>query len=183
MTAQIEDSRLVAPYSGTILSLNLQVGEVVGALQTVAQVADTTTLRIRGDIDEIDVGRVRAGQVVSVTLDAYPGVIMPGRIESIAPGATQKQGSTVYAAVITFTPEEGVVPREGMAANVDITAQRKDGVLLVPNRALETVGQHEFVTLQEGDATRRIEVETGLSNRTDTEILAGLKEGQLVVLR
>jgi HlyD family secretion protein len=181
--AQIADSQLLAPFSGTVLSINLQAGEIVGALQQVAVLADTGTLQVRGDIDEIDVGRVRPGQAVTVTLDAYPGVSMEGRIDSIAPGATQKQGSTVYAAIITFTPTDEVVPREGMAANIDITAQRKEGVLLVPNRALETVGQREYVTVQEGDKTRRVEVQTGLSNRTETEILSGLSEGQVVVLR
>ena len=126
-------------------------------------------------------GRVRAGQPVTVTLDAYPGIAMPGKIETLSPGASQKQGSTVYGSTISFTPVEGVVSRTGMAANVDITAQRKDNVLLLPNRAFETVGTRQYVTLKEGDATRKVEVETGLSNTTDTEIVSGVKEGQLVV--
>lgn len=181
--AQIADSRLVAPLSGTVLNISLQVGELVSGLQPIATIADTGTLRIKGDIDEIDVGRVRVGQAVTVTLDAYPGIAMPGRIESVSPGATQKQGSTVYAATIVFTPIGEVVPREGMAANVDVTAQRKVGVMLLPNRALEAVGKRQYVTLREGDATRRIEVQTGLSNRTETEIISGLSEGQVVVVR
>ena len=64
---------------------------------------------------------------------------MPGKIDELAPGATQKQGSTVYQATVSFTAQDGVVPREGMAANVDVTAQRKDNVLLLPNRAIVTV--------------------------------------------
>jgi HlyD family secretion protein len=183
VSAQVADAKLTAPFSGTVLAVTLQEGELVGAAQQVATIADTGTLRIRGDIDEMDVGRVRTGQVVTVTLDAYPGVTMPGRIDIVSPGATQKQGSTVYAATISFTPTADVVPREGMAANVDITAQRKDDVLLVPNRAIETVGRRQYVTVQEGDKTRRVEIETGLSNRTETEVISGLSVGQAIILR
>jgi multidrug efflux pump subunit AcrA (membrane-fusion protein) len=108
---------------------------------------------------------------------------MAGRIESLSPGATLKQGSTVYEATISFAPIEKVIPREGMAANVDVTAQRKDNVLLLPNRAFETVGRRQYVTLLENGATRKVEVETGLTNSTDTEVINGLEEGQVVILK
>ncbi|HKP53187.1 MAG TPA: HlyD family efflux transporter periplasmic adaptor subunit [Chloroflexia bacterium] len=181
--AQLAESRLVSPIKGTLLEINLEVGEVISGLQPVATVADTTTLRIEADIDEIDIGRVSTGQAVTVTLDAYPGIAMKGEIVSLSPGASQKQGSTVYGATINFTPAEGVVPRAGMAANVDITAQRKDNVLLLPNRAFETVGGRQYVTVTEGGNSSKVEVETGLSNTTDTEIVSGLREGQVVVTR
>jgi HlyD family secretion protein len=181
--AQLADAQIVAPMDGTVLNIDLEVGEIVNASQPVATLADTTSLRIKADVDEIDVGRVQPGQVVTVTLDAYPGVRLPGKIESLAPGATLKQGSTVYQATVSFVPTGEVVPREGMAANVDITAQRKDGVLLLPNRAFETVGRRQYVTLKQGDTTTRLEVETGLSNTTDTEIITGLEEGQSVLLK
>lgn len=181
--AQLDDARITSPMDGTVLSIDLEVGEIVNASQQVAVVADATSLRIKADVDEIDIGRVQVGQAVTVTLDAYPGVRLPGRIEAIAPGATLRQGSTIYQATISFTATDEVVPREGMAANVDITAQRKDDVLLLPNRAFETVGRRQYVTLKEGDSTTRLEVETGLSNTTDTEILSGLTEGQTVLLK
>ncbi len=181
--AQLADAQIVAPMDGTVLSIDLEVGEIVNASQPVATLADTTSLRIKADVDEIDVGRVQAGQAVTVTLDAYPGVRLPGRIESLAPGATLKQGSTVYQATVSFVPTEEVVPREGMAANVDITAQRKDDVLLLPNRAFEAVGRRQYVTVKQGDTTTRLEVETGLSNNTDTEIISGLEEGETVLLK
>lgn len=181
--AQLADARITAPMDGTVLSIDLEVGEIVNASQPVAVVADTTSLRIKADVDEIDVGRVQPGQAVTVTLDAYPGVRLPGRIESLAPGATLKQGSTVYQATVSFVPAGEVVAREGMAANVDITAQRKDNVLLLPNRAFEAVGRRQYVTVRQGDTTARLEVETGLSNNSDTEVISGLEEGQTVILK
>ncbi|HET9495504.1 MAG TPA: HlyD family efflux transporter periplasmic adaptor subunit, partial [Chloroflexia bacterium] len=180
--AQVGDGRLVSPLSGTLLAIDLDPGENVNGQQAVATVADVDDLRVTADIDEIDVGRVRAGQAVTVTLDAYPGVKMPGTIESIDPGATQKQGSTVYRATISFSAVEEVIPREGMAANVDITAQRKDGVLLLPNRAFETVGTRQYVTLAV-QGNPKVEVETGLTNSTDTEVISGVEEGQVVLIK
>jgi HlyD family secretion protein len=179
--SQVGDARLVAPMSGTLLSIDIEPGENVNGQQAVATVADIDDLRINADVDEIDVGRVKAGQPVTVTLDAYPGVRMAGRIETIDPGATLKQGSTVYRATISFTPGEEVVAREGMAANVDITAQRKDGVLLLPNRAFETVGGRQYVTLA-AEGNPKVEVETGLTNSTDTEVISGVEEGQVVLI-
>jgi HlyD family secretion protein len=180
--SQVGDARLVSPLSGTLLTLDLDPGENVSAQQAVATVADIRNLRIKADVDEIDVGRVSVGQPVTVTLDAYPGVKLPGRIDSVDPGATQKQGSTVYRATISFKPGEDVVPREGMAANVDITAQRKDNVLLLPNRAFETVGTRQYVTLAT-EGNPKVEVETGLTNSTDTEVISGVDEGQVVVIK
>ena len=179
----LNNAQLIAPIDGTVLTMDVEQGQLVGGLQSVATVADTGTLRVSVDVDELDVGRVAARQAVTVTLDAYPGVKMAGKIDSIAPGATQKQGSTVYEGEVSFTPAAGVVPREGMAANVDITAERKDNVLLLPNRAFETVGNRQYVTLKENGTTSTVEVETGLSNNTQTEVLSGLKEGQVVVLK
>jgi HlyD family secretion protein len=182
-TAALNDARLTSPLDGTLLAIDLDPGEIVNGSQPVATVADTASLRIKADVDEIDVGRVRVGQPVTVTLDAYPGIKLPGQIELLAPGATLKQGSTVYQATVAFTSTGEVVPREGMAANVDITAQRKDNVLTVPNRAIETVGRRHYVTIAQGDSATKVEVETGLSNNTDTEIISGLSEGQTVVLK
>lgn len=181
--AQVSDATIVSPLDGTVLEISLQIGEIINGSQPVATVADTTSLRIEADVDEIDVGRITPGQAVTVTLDAYPGVKLPGRIEALAPGATLKQGSTVYQATVAFTATAEVTPREGMAANVDITARRKDNVLLLPNRAFETVGRRQYVTVKQGDGTTKVEVETGLSNNTDTEVLSGLTQGQIVMLK
>jgi RND family efflux transporter MFP subunit len=180
--SQVGDAKLVSPLSGTLLNIDIDAGENVNGQQAVATVADVDELRVKADVDEIDVGRVTAGQPVTVTLDAYPGVKMAGTIESIDPGATQKQGSTVFRATISLVPARDVVPREGMAANVDITAQRKDGVLLLPNRAFETIGTRQYVTLA-AQGNPKIEVETGLTNNTDTEVISGLEEGQVVRIK
>jgi HlyD family secretion protein len=182
--AQIADAQLKAPFDGVVLAINVKEGELTGG-QPVVELADLHTLRVTADIDEIDVGRVAPGQPVTVTLDAYPGERLPGAVERLALGATQKQGSTIYEATIVFTPTATVQPRAGMAANVKVTAQRKDHVLLVPNRALETIGSSQFVTVQEGNTGRKVKVETGLANAQDTEIIddGTLREGQTVVVR
>jgi RND family efflux transporter MFP subunit len=183
--ALLDDATLKAPFAGTVLAVDIKAGEMAGG-QPVVTLADLQTLRVEADIDEIDVGRVAAGQPVTVTLDAYPGDPLPGAIEKLAVGATQKQGSTVYQATVVFTTTATVAARAGMAADVLVTAQYKDNVLLVPNRALETIGPAQFVTLSEsGKPGRKVAVQTGLANAQQTEILddGSLREGQAVVVR
>ncbi len=183
-TAALADARLTAPFAGTVLTIDGKEGELVGGGTPVMELARLSTLRVRADVDELDVGRVQPGQPVTVTLDAYPGDKMPGTIESLAPGATQKQGSTVYAATVIFTPTAEVTPRIGMAASLLITAQHKRDVLLVPNRALEQIGANHFVTVVEGDTQRKQRVEIGLSNADSTEIVddGSLTAGQQVLV-
>ncbi|HUS15311.1 MAG TPA: efflux RND transporter periplasmic adaptor subunit, partial [Chloroflexia bacterium] len=184
-TAALADARLRAPFAGTVLTIDPKEGELVNGGQGIMQMAGLNTLRARADIDELDVGRVQPGQVVTVTLDAYPGEKMPGVIDTLAPGATEKQGSTVYKATVVFTATGEVVPRTGMAANLLITAHQKQDVLLVPNRSLETIGSKQFITIVDGDQQRKQEVETGLSNADNTEIVDNgtLKPGQTVLVR
>ncbi|MGI8588051.1 MAG: efflux RND transporter periplasmic adaptor subunit [Chloroflexia bacterium] len=181
-TAALADARIVAPFAGTVLTIGAKVGETTAG--PVMEIAALNTLRARADIDELDVGRVQPGQAVTVTLDAYPGVTMLGSIESLAPGATEKQGSTIYKATVVFTHTTEIQPRPGMVANLLITAERKAGVLYVPNRALETIGGKQFVTVLEGTAQRKQKVETGLSNADKTEVVddGSLRMGQTVVL-
>ena len=183
-TAALADARLIAPFAGTVLTVDPKVGELVGS-SPILQLARLDTLRAQADIDELDVGRVRAGQAVTLTLDAYPGQKLPGVVESLAPGATQKSGSTVYQATVVFTPTLGVQPRPGMAAGLLITAASKSGVLVVPKRALENIGGQQYVTLVDGSVQRKQRVELGLSNATDSEIVddGSLTVGQTVVVR
>jgi HlyD family secretion protein len=183
-TAAVADARLTAPFAGTVLTVDAKEGELVGTTP-VLELAELGTLRARADIDELDVGRVRPGQPVTLTLDAYPGDKLPGVVESIAPGATQQSGSTVYKATVVFTPTVSVQARLGMAASLLITSQSKTNVLLVPNRSLENIGGQQFVTLVEGDTQRKQHVEPGLANADSTEIVddGSLKAGQVVVVR
>ncbi len=145
--------------------------------------ADLSNLQVRADVDEIEVANVAAGQGVQFTLDAFPGKTFEGRVVSVAPSPTQRQGSTVYAALVSFTRPPGIPVRTGMAASLNITSFTKDNILLAPNRAIKTIGVRKYLTrLGPDNRAEDIPVEIGLTNGDLTEIASGIKEGDRISL-
>ena len=172
---------LLAPFDGTVLAVNVKMDEVAYARNPAIRLADLTRLEVIAQIDEIDIGAVTVGQKVQVVLDAFPGQPFQGEILHIAPAATPQRGSTVYEATIAFVPE-GLDIRPDMSTNLTITTMERSNVLLVPNRAVQRIGQKRVVKVIQGHRVTESEVVVGLSNREATEIISGLSEGQVVLL-
>ena len=179
--AQLEEMRLITPLAGTVVHVEVSEGEMVSAYRPVIVIADQTALQIIAEVDEIDVAEVAPGQEVEIHLDAYPTHTLSGTIVSLAPAALPQRGSTVYEAVVKFDVG-GLTLRLGMGANLNIITLEKEGVLLVPNRAIQPIGRRKVVKVLEGRNIREVEVITGLSNESETEILEGLAEEQRILI-
>jgi HlyD family secretion protein len=179
--ARLEKMRLIAPLAGTVVRVEVSEGEMVSAYRPVVVMADLTSLQIIAEIDEIDVAEVAPGQEVEIRLDAYPQQTLTGTIVSLAPAASPQRGSTVYEAVVKFDAG-GLTLRLGMGANLRIITLGKEGVLLVPNRAIQPIGRRKVVKVLEGRSIREVEVLTGLSNESETEIVEGLAEDQKILI-
>lgn len=179
--ARLAEAQIIAPFAGTVTAIEVREGENVGALVPLITLSDLTTLEIVAQIDEIDVAEVAVGQKVQIRLDAFPGEELAGTITRVAPAATTERGSTIYQAVVRF--ERTDLPlRLGMGANLRITTLEKADVLLVPNRAIQPIGRKRVVRVLEGGKVREVEVVTGLSNESETEIVEGLREGEVVLV-
>lgn len=114
-------------------------------------------------------------QEVEIRLDAYPAHTLSGAIVNLAPAASPQRGSTAYEAMVKFDAG-GLTLRLGMGANLKVITLEKEGVLLVPNRAIQPIGRRKVVRVLEGRSIRQVEVVTGLSNESETEIVEGLAE-------
>ncbi|HID86942.1 MAG TPA: efflux RND transporter periplasmic adaptor subunit [Anaerolineae bacterium] len=179
--ARPAEAQIIAPFAGTVTAIEVREGENVGALVPLITLSDLTTLEIVAQIDEIDVAEVAVGQKAQIRLDAFPGEELAGTITRVAPAATTERGSTIYQAVVRF--ERTDLPlRLGMGANLRITTLEKADVLLVPNRAIQPIGRKRVVRVLEGGNVREVEVVTGLSNESETEIVEGLREGEVVLV-
>jgi HlyD family secretion protein len=179
--AQLEEMRLITPLAGTVVRVEVSEGEMVSAYRPVVVIADQTALQIIAEVDEIDVAEVAPGQEVEIHLDAYPTHTLSGTIVSLAPAASPQRGSTVYEAAVRFDVG-GLTLLLGMGANLNIITLEKEGVLLVPNRAIQPIGRRKVVKVLEGRNIREVEVVTGLSNESETEILEGLAEEQKILI-
>ena len=138
--------RVLAPIDGIVIRRDVEVGEVVASgLSSYSggtvlfEIGDPSQMIVRGDIAEIDIGRVQVGQDVNIVVDAYPDTTYRGRVRWIAPVGQQKQGSTI----VTFDTEIEITDnaprlRQGMSCDIDILFARRDSAVYLPvERALE----------------------------------------------
>jgi len=132
-------TRILSPVDGTVISRNVDIGQTVAAsfqtptLFSIAQ--DLTRMQIDTNVDEADIGKIRVGQSVQFTVDAYPDSTFPGGVSEIRNAPTTIQNVVTYDVVVKVAnPELKLKP--GMTANVSIITALEKGVLKVPNAAL-----------------------------------------------
>jgi HlyD family secretion protein len=139
--AQVDLERTIirAPVDGTVILRNVDAGQTVAAslqapvLFTIAR--DLRDMQVEAAIDEADVGRLRAGQPASFTVDAFPRRSFAGEIVQIRKSPVTVQNVVSYTVVISArNPDLSLLP--GMTANVRIVVDHRDSVLKVPNAAL-----------------------------------------------
>ena len=184
---RLENSQLVAPFSGTVSELNISVGQQVGAggLRSAIVLADLSSFHIDVGVDESSVGALADEQPVLITVDALPDQQLTGRVNRIAPVATEQGGIVNYKVVIGLDKSEAAV-RGGMSANVDIITEVREGVLVIPNWTIRIdrgTGK-AYVNLRTGETITEVEIVTGLRNTNESEVVSGLNEGdELVVVQ
>jgi HlyD family secretion protein len=182
--SQVEDALIRAPFAGTVLGVNVSAGEWASPGAPAMVLASTGSLVLAVNVDEVDVAELAEGQTAYLSFDALDNEGVAGAVTYIAPSSTNVGGAVAYAVEVSFTPGELPV-RLGMTADVDIVVDSAEDALLVPNRAIEAdreAGRY-YVTRQAAlGATERLEIVIGLRDESNTQILEGLEEGDVVVL-
>lgn len=189
--AQLNESYIRTPISGTVISLAEQQGDTVaGGLSapTLVIVADLTRLEVDTYVDESDVSSVKLGQDADVVLDAFPKHTFHGKVTKIASGSTVQNGIVTYDVVISLNQEKNktyqILP--DMTANVTIETGNLTNVLLVPAVAVQVGVNKSTVSVVENKNGQTkispVTVTTGGSDGTNIQILSGLTVGQTVVV-
>ncbi len=203
-------TRILSPVNGTVISRNVDVGQTVAAsfqtptLFTIAE--DLTRMQIDTSVDEADIGRVRVGQDVRFTVDAYPELRFSGKVSEVRNAPTTVSNVVTYTVIVNVAnPDLKLKP--GMTANVSIITATRQGVLRIPNAALRFKGPAQKAAKQgmartggdrvpsaagagtrdiwilEGRTPRRVSVVPGISDGNLTEIRSGhLEEGATVIV-
>lgn len=177
------DAVVLAPQDGTVLEVLVREGDAVGANQPVARIARPDQLELLADVDELDLPNVREGAEVRFRLDAFPATEITGVVRSTAPQARQQGGATVFATNVTFEPPLELDIRPGMNADVTIVTAERENVLLIPDRALRTVGDRSYVVVITADGDDEREITLGYRGGGRVEVVSGLTPGDRVVLR
>jgi len=139
-----EDTEVKAPISGVIIQKNIEIGTVissatreVGGGTVLLQMANLDTVQVRALVDETDIGKIKAGLDVTITVDAYPNRPFRGQVLKIEPLATVTQNVTMFPVLVRIPNTEGLL-KPGMNSEVEVHVGSRRGVLAVPNAALRT---------------------------------------------
>lgn len=166
---------------GMVLAVDVEQGQSVtetntfNAGTTVAWVADMSDMVFEGQIDESEVGRIREGMPLDITVGALRDRKIAGTLEYISPKGVVEEGSVQFEIRAAIQPEEGLFIRAGSSANADIVLDRREQVLAVDESALRFEGETVFVEVEvaPGQFERR-NLEVGLSDGLKIEVLKGL---------
>lgn len=182
--ADLEATDLMAPIDGTVLDVNIEVGERVTENATVIKMADLNQPLIEVYVDESDVAMVKVGYEASVEFDALLDEVFTGHVISVDPQLHAVQNTYVVRAIVkldadSFAKPEALMP--GMNATLDIIGGRAEDAVLVPVEALRDLGDGDYAVfvVENGEPRMRV-VEVGLMDYTYAEILSGLDAGETV---
>jgi RND family efflux transporter MFP subunit len=199
----LDDLVIRAPFDGVAISKDAQPGEMVSPVSAgggftrtgITTLVDMTSLEIEVDVNESYIGRVKPGQRVTATLDAYPDWLIPAHVITSIPAA-DRQKATVLVRIgfeqldprilpdmgvkVTFLrPSAPAGPASGSAEEGLPPAQP---VTLVPKGAIRTEGDQSYAFVITGDTVERRAVRLGGNDGDRLEVLAGLRAGDRVVV-
>lgn len=188
------ESVVRAPAAGTLLVRNVNAGDPVVPLTTyqagtdLATIAPMGGLIFKGTVDEIDVGKLQEGLPARLKIGALPDATVTGKLTRIAPQAIEKDNSRLFEVEIELDADQDVLLRAGYSANVDLIIREKTDIVLVPERLVtfEDGGKKAYVELPgvgPKDEPRKVEIQTGLSDGLNVEVVSGLAAGDRVVER
>jgi len=143
---------------------------------TIATVADMADLIFQGKVDESEVGKVKLGMPVLLTVGAIENAKWDASLEYIAPKGVEENGAIQFEIRAAVAVKEGQNLRSGYSANADIVLERKDSVLTVPESIVtfNAKGDSAFVDVKNGEAWKKTWIKTGLSDGINLEIVSGV---------
>ncbi len=185
---KLDQSVLKAPIDGVITKVNYEVGEQPTAAEPVISMLSANNLEVEILVSESDISKVKLGDPVEFTLDAFgPDKKFSGSVFFIEPAETVVQDVIYYKVEINL-PQSGTDPADdgikaGMTANASITTDHKDNILMMPLRAVvEKSDGSKIVRIKKGDKIEEVPVSLGLrGDEGMVEVLSGVSEGDEVV--
>ena len=177
----LRNSRITAPFAGTVYQLRVKTGSYVNAGDLILQMANLEDIIVRAFVDEPDIGKLEKDDKVQVTWDAVPGRTWEGKLTRI-PAAITTVGSRAVGEVTCEIPNADHKLLPNINVNVSIVTSQRESVLTVPREAVHDIdGRHVVYEIENGKIKAH-DVETGTSNLTRVEILSGIAEGAQIAL-
>lgn len=169
------------PLSSSSLNASSTNSSTTSSSQSLGNIAlDNGKLQASVNLSEIDVTKVKIGQKVTMVLDAFADKTFTGHVAAIDTNGSVSSGVTTYPAIIAFDSSLATMyPNMGVSAT--IITNVKDNVLLVPSAAVQAQNGAATVRVLKNGQVQTVDVTTGDASDTQTEIVSGLSEGDMVV--
>jgi len=188
---------IYAPFNGLISDIKVKKGDSVSSGTALASIITKQKIA-EITLNEVDAVKVKIDRKTTLTFDALPDLTLTGKVVEVDTVGIVNQGVVNYGVKIALDNEDERI-KPGMSVTADVITDAKTDVLVLPNSAVKTQGGVYYVELVEADEKLSQQllanvagvilpksptsqpVEVGLSNDTSTEIVSGLKEGDIVV--
>jgi RND family efflux transporter MFP subunit len=194
---KLEDYFVRAPFDGIIAKVNVKKGDFLSLNNILATLISYEKIA-EISLNEIDVAKLKIGQEAILTFDAFPELEMRGKVVEISTIGTEEQGVVSYDVKISLEKENAEI-KPGMTVNAKIFVDKRENVLLVPNSAIKSDRRGQYVEIVKNynlekkefltpleipqDLIEKRYIKTGISNDEFTEVLDGLKESEVIIVR
>lgn len=182
---------LIAPINGIVLSRDTDEGTTVTPISSAAGgtvimvLADVRAMLFKGDVDEVDIGKIRENTPVRIHVESYPDRTFSGKMKRISPLGRETNN------LVNFTIEVGVddpekLLRVGMSADAELILAEHKNVLTVPEGTIYYNNDSTYVFVLDSlieSGKRKVSIHRGISDGIKTEVLSGLKKGQKVIFK
>jgi HlyD family secretion protein len=190
---QLSYTTITSPMDGTILSRDVEIGDAVSSILVLGSTAtlvmtigDITQVYVQGKVDESDIGKVYLGQAARIKVESFKDKTFLGKVTKIAPLGVEKDNVTTFEVRVSIDNPGGEL-KANMTANAEILLEEHKNVLTVPEQAVlydkDRNASVEVPDPKTKTGRRKIDIKAGISNGTKTEVLAGLKSGDTVILQ
>ncbi len=184
---------ITSPMDGLVLSRDVEVGDAVSSILILGSQAtkiftlgDVSDVYVLGKVDEADIGKVYLDQPARIVVESFKDKRFEGRVTKISPLGVEKDNVTTFEVRVSIHNPGGEL-KANMSANAEVILEEKKGVLLVPEAAV-IYDKARKASLEIPDSAnekgrRLVPVKVGISNGVRAELLAGLREGEKVILQ
>jgi HlyD family secretion protein len=190
---QLSYTDIESPLDGVVLSRDVEMGDAVSSILVLGSSAtlvmtlgDTSSVYVKGKVDESDIGKVYLGQPARIKVESFKDKTFNGVVTKISPMGVEKDNVTTFEVRVSINNPGGELKAE-MTANAEIILEEHKSVLQIPEGAIiydkDKKASVEVPDASAKEGKKKMAVNIGISNGAKTELLSGLKEGDQVVLQ
>ncbi|MCW5978983.1 MAG: efflux RND transporter periplasmic adaptor subunit [Bryobacteraceae bacterium] len=189
----LRNSTIISPMNGLVLSRDVEVGDAVSSILVLGSQAtlimtlgDVSDVYVLGKVDEADIGKVYLDQPARIVVESFKEKKFEGKVTKISPLGVEKDNVTTFEVRVSIHNPGGEL-KAAMTANAEILLEEKQNVLLVRESAI-VYDKDRKASVEVPDATsetgrKKLPVQLGISNGIKTELVAGLKQGDKIILQ